>query len=271
VYDAGLWLSKQNIKYAEISVSPALYMLSGMSFEEFINTLNDGRDRVLRGWGVKINWILTVPRDEPRRADETFRWASSATGRKAGIVGFGLVGMEAEQPIGQFERAFHAAIKKEVPSVIQVSDAEGGQMMQAALSMGPKRIVDGWGILDLPDIQDQMIQQDIPLVVNLERAKRNGWVEDVSAYPLRALKNAHLPIILSAEMPGWYKSTLNDEYLAAVNQCELTTDDLIELSLNAIQYSFMPADEKAAFITDFLGQYDALREEYLTTPESETN
>lgn len=268
VYDAGVALSKQNVKYVEMSVNLGLHMLSGMSFDEFIGAINYGRDRVERGWDMKMAWILTVMRDEPRLADETMRWAASASGQKQGIVAFGLSGSEASQPAGQFERAFHTATKKEIPVVAQAGDTPGAEGIRSVMELLPNRIVDGWGLLDDEDLVDQFSKTQMPLVVSLSRAVCLGWVNDYKDYPLRQLYDENIKLVLSAEMPNAFGTTLTEEYLAAVNDCGLTVEELQEISLNAIDAGYLDDEDKAKLREDFVQAYDALREEHLSSPEA---
>lgn len=69
VYELGVSLAKQNVRYAEVHVNPLPYLPLGMTFEQFLSAINDGRSRVERGWGVRLAWIITVPprRSPPRR------------------------------------------------------------------------------------------------------------------------------------------------------------------------------------------------------------
>ena len=69
-YDVGLYLAKQNVRYAEVTVNPALYPEMNLSLEQFLAAINDGRDRAQRAWGIQMSWILAIPRDEPRRSDD---------------------------------------------------------------------------------------------------------------------------------------------------------------------------------------------------------
>ena len=71
VYELGVSLAKQNVRYAEIGIAPSLYAENGMTFEQLLTALNDGRARVERAWNVQIRWVLNVFRDEPRNLVET--------------------------------------------------------------------------------------------------------------------------------------------------------------------------------------------------------
>lgn len=91
-YDAATGLWKVGVRYAEISVSPGLYDSMGLRIDDLFTALSDGRDRAQRAWGIRMNWLITIPRDEPRRADDAVRYASSVAGKRAGVVGLGLAG-----------------------------------------------------------------------------------------------------------------------------------------------------------------------------------
>jgi adenosine deaminase len=271
VYDLGVSLSKQNVKYAEVSVNVALFMQASLTFDEFLSALNDGRDRAERGWGIRIRWILTVPRSQPRQADEILRWATSATGKRGGVVAFGLIGDEDAQPVGQFERAFNAAQKKDVPRVVQAGTARGAEgVLEALQQLNASRIVDGWGVADAPDAIKMLDEQDIPLVVSMGRALCHGWVKEYKAYPLQHLFDQNIKLVISADMPNLYKTELSDEYLAAVEHCGLSLEELDELAINALRVSYLPEEDKAAMIADFKKAYNQLRAEHIGEDEDTT-
>jgi aminodeoxyfutalosine deaminase len=269
VYDAGVALSKQNVRYAEISVNPTLYMQAGLTFEDILAAINDGRDRVERGWGVRLAWILTIPRDEPRKGDDIARWATSAAARKAGVVALGLGDREDAQPIGQFERAFRTAEKKDLPRICQtaaVHEAEG--MLEILDTLNPDRLIDGWGTADAPDVLQRLGDGSIPLYISFARALCLEWIPAYADYPLRHLYDEDIKLVIDTGMPGLYNTTLSDEYLALVEHCEFDLDELEELALNAVQFSLLPDEEKEAMLTEFKEAYVQLRVEHITPQET---
>ncbi len=264
VYDAGLSLAKQNVRYAEIIVNPSLFMLAGMTFDTFMSALNDGRDRVERGWGITIRWNLAVEREEPRRADDVVRSASSAVGRKHGVLGYGLIGAENSQPVGQFERAFQAATKKEIPTFVRVNEANNTNNIEEALNtLQPSRLVDGMGLAEKPDAVKKLIEDDIPLVMTPARAKRMKAV-----YPIRELLEKKIALIVSADMPAMLGATTTEIYEDVQRSADLTIDELNEINLNALQYSFLDEDAKWELIASFKAAYESLKDEFITNPAS---
>lgn len=265
VYDLGVHLCKQNVTYAEVIIDPMLHMLPGLSFEEFMNAINDGSDRARRGWGIRMAWVLAMPRVEPRRADEIVRWATSAAGKRGGIVGIVLSGREDAQPAGQFERAFVSAHKKELSTAAYAGDSLGAEgILQAINMLHPQRILDGWGSADAPDVMNLLREEGIVLDICLSRALCLNQVASYKDYPLRRIYDDNVKVVISSEMPGFYKSSLVDEYLAVVEHCGFTLEELEELALNAVAASFLPGEDKKAMADEFRQAYAALKDEHIS-------
>lgn len=261
-YQLGVALSRQNVRYAEISVNPLRY-LSSMGFDKFIEALNDGADRAYRGWNVQLAWILTIPRDEPRRADEVSRYALSATGRKNRVVAIGLAGAEDAQPVSQFERTFRNVEKKDFPRVVQAGESLGtAGLIDALKYLRPTRVMGAWGLTEgdaLPTLRE--VGSEVCLY--LTREVRAGRIEDYTGYPLRALVDSGINLSLSAGMPTYYRTTLTDEYRHAIEGCGLSLEQLEALALNAIRQTFLPEDQQKAMLEEFTEAYAQLRAEHL--------
>jgi aminodeoxyfutalosine deaminase len=270
-YELGVSLSRQNVRYAEVSVNPIRFTESGWTFEQFLAAINDGRDRAERGWGVKMRWILAITRDQPRHADEVIRWASSASGQNNGIVGVDLSGPEAAQPIGQFERAFRTAAKKDLPRFVQAGETSGAVgTLEALQQLDPTDLVDGWGSAESSEIRDLLAEKSIPIHIGLTRALRQGWVQKYADYPLQTLLDDDLNVLLSSPMPSYYQTGLADEYLMAVEHCGLSVEAIEHIALNAVHACHLAPAEKAALAETFTQEYASLREEHLAEQQADT-
>jgi len=271
VYELGVGLAKQNVRYAEVGINPLLYMEHGLTFEQFLSAINDGRNRVERGWSVKLGWILDVPRDQPRKVDDIVRWATSAAAKKGGIVGLGLSGRENVQPVAQFERPFKTAQKKDVPRIAQAGDVLGAEgILEVIHQLEPDRLVDGWGTVDAPDVIQLLTERHIPLDVCMARALCLGHVETYANYPLRELYDDGITLTINSGMPSLYKTALVDEYLAVVDHCDFSAEELEELALNAVRSSLLPDEEKTALLAQFTAEYTQLRDEHLVEAKTLT-
>lgn len=263
VYELGVFLAKQNVRYAEVAIDPVLYTENGMTFEQFLNAINDGRSRVERGWQVKMAWVLTIQRDQPRKADDVVRWVSSASARKGGVFGMMLSGREDAQPVGQFERAFKTAQKKLIPSIVQAGERLGAEgILEATQVLQPDRISDGWGTADAPDVINLLRERSMTLDISLAHALCMGWVESYTNYPLRHLYDEDIRLTIGTGMPSLYKTTITDEYVAVVEHCGFSVGELEGLAIQAIESSFLPDEEKAELVAQFKAEYEKLHAEH---------
>jgi adenosine deaminase len=262
VYELGVSLHKQNVRYAEVGVNPLLYPALTLNLEDFFAALNDGRDRVQRAWGVEMAWILMIPRDEPRRADEIARFASTIAARRMNILALGLSGSENAQPVGQFERAFKSVEKKDVPRVVRAGDYSQVDGITKAMDvLSPTRILDGRGAAESPDLLKRLADTRTPIVLSPMRAALHGWVPNLAELPLMRLYDADVPVVIGADMPQYY-GTLTTQYRALVEQGKLSVDEVNDLALNAVRYSLMSDEAKRTYETTFRDEYVRLRAEH---------
>lgn len=264
VYELLTTLFRQNVRYAEISIDPTLYSVLSLQPEDFMELINDGRDRAERAWGIKAAWIITMPREEPRRAEDIVRWATGPTAVKNRIVGVGLGGHESVMPVGQFERSFKLAEKRDVVRMVRAGDEQGAEGVTASLdALAASRVVDGFGVAESAEALAKLREQNAALCVNVTRAVKQGWVEEAAAYPLRALYDSGVRLVLGSDMPALYGTTLVQEYQQAVELELLTLDELEEVALNAVRASALDDEAKAAMVASFTEDYAKLRALYI--------
>jgi adenosine deaminase len=266
VYELAVALHKQNIRYAEVGVDPALYAGLNLPIEGLFEVLNDGRARAEKAWGIKLAWVLCASREDPRRSDELTRWGVSLAARKAGVVALGINGRESLMAVGQFERAFKSAEKKGLARVARAGDDQSADGVQAALdTLAPNRIIDGRGIADNAVLQQQLVEQNVVLSLSVTRAVKHKWVAQMADYPLAKLYKAGITIVLGQDMPTFYKNSLNSEYVAAVENGLLSIEDIDDVSLAGVNASFLTPDEKEAMVAEFRETYAKLRSEHLVS------
>lgn len=263
VYETGLALARQNVRYAEVHFNPAHFTERGWSFDKLLAALNDGRRRVEIAWNVQLRWVLSIFRDQPRHADEAVRLAGSADGKRNGIVGICLTGPEDAQPPGQFERAFRTAARKNIPAAIHANagvDAPEPLLEQLA-TLQPQRLVGGLGLAGAATQAAELAQQGLPLVVTMGEAVALGLVAAYDAWPLQQLANEGLCLIPGSGLPSFYGNSLADEHRAVVQHCGLGLDELQAMTLNAVRACWLPDEEKSALEQTVRAQLDALAAE----------
>ncbi|MCY4064584.1 MAG: hypothetical protein OXG53_19640 [Chloroflexi bacterium] len=253
VYDIGVALAKQNVRYAEVAVAPSDFIGSAkMNFDTFIDALNDGRDRSRRAWNVDMSWIFSIPRDNPRAGDDVARWASGSAGRLGNVVAIALVGPEDAQPLGQFHRAFATAHKKELPAAASAGDSAGASEIREIIDeLQPGRLVNAWRLAEDASLLNHVVETGIPLVNSMTRALKTGQMEKAQDIPAARLQEANAQLVLSCDNPSLYHSSLLDEYVMAREDCGLSSESLVQMARRAIELSFLDGERKANMLRDF--------------------
>ncbi len=253
VYDIGVALSKENVCYAEVAVTPSDFIGSAkMNFSTFINALNDGRDRAKRAWNIDLAWIFCIPRDNPRAADDVARWASGSDARGGNVVAVALVGPEDAQPVGQFKRAFATAHKKGLNTAASAGESFGADGIRDALDeLQPHRLFNAWRVVEDESLLERVIEADCPMVNSLSRALLRGQAEKAADLPLRRLLDGKAPLALSCDNPSLYQRSLVDEYVSAREDCGLSADAVIQLARRSIELAYLDAERKESLLRAF--------------------
>lgn len=265
IYDIGVALSKQNVRYAEIAVAPSKFVGSAqMNFDAFLDALNDGRDRALRAWDVDMSWILCVPRDNPRAADDVARWVSGRAARQGNVVAFGLSGREDIQPVGQFRRAFATARKKDLYTVVEAGENLGASGIGEAMDeLQPRRLSNSWRIAEDEAALNQVVDSGVPVVMSITRSLATGQMKKAQDAPLPRLLDSKVDVLLSCDHPSLYPNTLIDEYVIAHDECRIATDTVIQLARRSIELSRMAAEKKESMLRSFDFELKAARAQFL--------
>lgn len=261
VYDIGVALSKDNVSYAEIAVNPLSFVSNTLTFDSFLEALNDGRDRAERAWGVKMRWIMRIPRDDLRRADEVVRWATSATAKKAGVIGVSLTGDDGSATIEQFERVFGIAEKKGLSRSAYLLDSD--DIDEAIDILALDTVLGAWRLTDSPEIMKQMAENDILLCINPIDDLMRGHIRDLGNYPMDTLLTSGIPLIASPVMPTLYKMRQSDLYNRLIEADLLSLDEAERMVTDALAHSHLPDDEKMELQAIYSVESDVLREEHL--------
>src|SRR2546423_11792588 len=93
---------QQNLRYAELTVTPYTSVIRGIRAEAFCEAIEDARVAAEKEFGLTLRWIFDISgEDGIPGAEETLRIATKI--RPEGLVGFGLCGPEIGVPRAQFQ------------------------------------------------------------------------------------------------------------------------------------------------------------------------
>jgi adenosine deaminase len=264
VYDLGLRLHKSNYVYAEVIVSPAIYNDQGLPFEAIMRGLGEGRDKVLRGWGVRIDWLLAIPRSRPRKGDDVVRWASSATGRNNHVVGIALVGDELDQPPGQFKRALASAQKQGLQISVATGDGDDASVsIEVIEELEPTRLVCVGDVLLSDDLLTLLLERDISVQVVFQAGNDLETPIGDGVSEIRRLFDEDIKLTLGLALPFPDDEPIGTDLIRVAESEVVTLEEAEEMMLNSARFSFSTNDEKEQLVGRLQTQYQTLRSEHM--------
>ncbi|HEY9333842.1 MAG TPA: adenosine deaminase [Kribbella sp.] len=241
---------QQNLRYAELTVTPYTSVIRGIAAEAFCEAIEDARIAAEKDFGLVLRWIFDISgEDGVPGADETLRIATKV--RPEGLVGFGLGGPEIGVPRPQFQPHFEAAVAAGLHSVPHAGETTGPQTIWDAVRfLKAERIGHGTSTMQDPALVDYLGEHRIPLEVSPTSNIATRAVASYDVHPLRAMVDAGLVVTINSDDPPMFGTDLTNEYAVAARLLDLDEAGVGELAKTAVRVSFAEDSVKSALLSE---------------------
>ncbi len=249
-YEIARDMTAQQIRYAELTVTPYSSVRRGIAAEAFLEAIEDARLAAERELGIVLRWSFDIPGEAGLpSAAETARIATELT--PDGLVSFGLGGPEVGVPRPQFAPYFDAARAIGLHSVPHAGETTGPDTIWDAIRLlGAERIGHGISATQDPDLLAYLAEHRIPLEVCPTSNIATRAVSELSRHPLPDLVRAGVLVTINSDDPPMFSTDLNTEYAIAAELLELDRAGVAALAGNAVTASFAPAAVKTALLAE---------------------
>ncbi|MBO4210813.1 adenosine deaminase [Micromonospora echinofusca] len=246
-------LARQQVRYAELTVTPYSHVRRGIPAPAFCEAIEDARRRAEADFGIALRWCFDIPGEAGLpAAEETLRIALAE--RPDGLISFGLGGPEIGVPRPQFKPYFDQARAAGLRSVPHAGETTGPETIWDALrDLGAERIGHGISAVDDPELLTYLAERQITLEVCPTSNVRTRAVSDLAAHPLRRLADAGVVVTINSDDPPMFGTTLNDEYAVAARLLDCGAEGLADLARQAARSSFLPRAEAERICTEITG------------------
>ncbi len=249
-YEVARDMARQQIRYAELTVTPATSLSDQLPLPAFLEALDDARVSAARDFDVELAWIFDIPADFGLPAAEATAAAALDQDVPA-LVGFGIGGSEVGFPRSVFRDQFDRARAAGLHSVIHAGETSGPETVwDAVLNLGAERIEHGITSLADPRLVEHLAEHQIMLDVCPTSNVALGVVPDLESHPLPALVAAGIPVSINTDDPPMFGTDLNREYAIAARLLDLDEAGLTDLARAAVTGSFASATTKAALAAE---------------------
>ncbi|MFK3733507.1 adenosine deaminase [Streptomyces sp. NPDC088090] len=254
-------MARQNIRYAELTVTPYSSTRRGIDERAFMAAIEDARKAAEAEFGTVLRWCFDIPGEAGlEAAEETARLAVTDGIRPEGLVSFGLGGPEIGVPRPQFKPYFDRARAAGLHSVPHAGETTGPETVWDALrELGAERIGHGTSSVGDPELLAHLAEHRIALEVCPTSNIATRAVATLDEHPIRQMVDAGVLVTVNSDDPPMFGSDLNNEYAVAARLLGLDERGLAGLAKNAVEASFLdPAGKRR-----LAAEIDAYTEEWL--------
>ncbi|GAA0371331.1 adenosine deaminase [Micromonospora gifhornensis] len=243
-------LARQQVRYAELTVTPFSHVRRGIPAPAFCEAIEDARRRAAADFGIELRWCFDIPGEAGlEAAEETLR--ISLDERPDGLISFGLGGPEIGVPRPQFKPYFDQARAAGLRSVPHAGETTGPQTVWDALrELGAERIGHGISAAQDPELLKYLAERQIPMEVCPTSNVRTRAVPAIEEHPLPLLVEAGLLVTINSDDPPMFGTTLDDEYAVAARLLDAGPEQVAQLARNAVAASFLDETGKRRILDE---------------------
>lgn len=265
-------LAEDGVVYGEVRWAPEQHLAGGLSLDEAVEAVQEGLDAGVEevsasGRTIQVGQLITAM----RHADRGMEIAELAVRhRERGAVGFDIAGAEDGFPPSRFADAFTYLAQHQFPATVHAGEAAGVESIVDALVSGRAQRL-GHGVRIAEDItveydeddadssvgmvtlgqvaawvRDRGIALEVCPSSNLQTGAIEAFGKDIASHPIDLLYQLGFNVTVNTDNRLMSGVSLTDEFELLVETFDYDLDDLFELTLNAVEASFLPLDTRTA-------------------------
>jgi aminodeoxyfutalosine deaminase len=249
-YEVARELARQQVRYAELTVTPYSSVKRGIAAPAFCAAIEDARRSAAADFGIELRWCFDIPGEAGLpAAEETLRIALEE--KVDGLISFGLGGPEIGVPRPQFKPYFDQARAAGLRSAPHAGETTGPETVWDALRvLGAERIGHGISAAQDPRLMAYLAEHEIPLEVCPTSNVRTRAVASLDEHPLAVLVAAGVPVSINSDDPPMFGTTLVQEYAVAARLLGLDAHGVTGLARATVEQSFLGPEGKAALLAE---------------------
>jgi adenosine deaminase len=242
-------LEKQNVKYAEIFISPSLFK-SRLSVQRIVEAISQSIPKVS---GIKIKLIVDLVRDYGPDAEITTLFEINEV-KDLGIIGISIGGTEHKYPPGLFSDLFEQARKFGFMTTAHAGEASGPESIWSAIKdLKVDRIGHGTRAIEDSKLLGYLSEHKLPIELCLLSNSCTKVINSIEEHPVKTFIEKGIPISINTDDPKMFGNSLVEEYQTLKDVFKYTNEEIHNIILNSIDTMWLDENEKKELIDDFNG------------------
>jgi len=244
-----------NVRHVEASFSAPDHVRRGLDYALMLNAINRAIRRGRRELGVSCQIRVDLVRNYgPDVGMEVLDWIE---GRGENIVAVDIGGTEHGFPPEPYAPVYRRASEMGLRLVAHAGEAAGVESVWGAVkALDVERIGHGVTARGSPELMDYLAERGVTIEACPVSNVRTGVIGSVGEHPIREFMVRGINVTVNSDDPSMFGTDMNNEYIQLHRQLGFTVDELFQLSLNAVDSSFLPEHEKQAMRGSFINEYE---------------
>ncbi|UCE09569.1 MAG: adenosine deaminase [Candidatus Thorarchaeota archaeon] len=242
--------AKSNTRYVEFSFSAPDHVKRGLDYGNMLDHINRGVRKAKSDHGIESNIRIDLVRNYGLdSARETLSWIKE---KSENVISIDIGGSEHTFPPEPYAEIYREAKEMGLHLVAHAGEAAGPESV--------------WGAIEALKVERVghavSAAQDLRLLERIKRDRigieacpvsnvRTGAVQSLQEHPIREFYDMGLLVTVNSDDPTFFHTDLDNEYLQLHEHLGFTLSDLLRLSLNAVDASFLLDSTKERLRSSF--------------------
>ncbi len=236
-----------DVIYVEAMISSTHAKERGMTYNSFLEGVVDGAKQAEKEFGIVSRYIMNGIRHKGQ--DSVYSTAKEVLNNPHPyLVGFGLAGDELHFPPKLFTKTFDMLKNEGFPITVHAGEWDGPENIRQAIRLlHPTRLGHGVRSIEDPTLVDEICNSDIVLETCPTSNVATRIYSSYADHPVKELFDRGVKITVNSDDPPFFNASIAGEY-KVMSDLGLSTEELLSLTKNAIQYSFCDKETKNKLI-----------------------
>lgn len=240
-------VSKDHVVHTEIFFDPQTHTDRGVLFETVIQGISRACRDAYKDFKISSHLIMCFLRHLSQ--DAAFKTLEASVKFKDLIIAVGLDSSEVGHPPSKFENVFKKAKSMGYKAVAHAGEEGPPEYIWEVLDLlGASRIDHGVRCLEDKALVEKLKQARIPLTVCPLSNIKLGVFDALKYHNLKKLLDYGLCATINSDDPAYFGGYMNENFIQTQKALNLTMQEVISLSKNAFEASFLEKAQKKDFI-----------------------
>jgi adenosine deaminase len=233
-------LVEQNIKYAEIFISPSLFK-KRLETQKIVEAIAMG---ITKNSEIEIKLIVDLVRDYGQEKEMKTLYEIYEV-KNHGIIGIGIGGTEHQYPPELFKDLYEQARNFGFYTTAHAGEAAGPESIWGAIQeLKVDRIGHGTRAMEDNELMEYLSLNKIPIELCPISNLRTRVINSMEEHPVKNYIDMGIPISINTDDPKMFGNSLTEEYNTLKKTFDFSNEDIYNIIINSINTTWLNQKEK---------------------------